>query len=128
MRVLFFALLLLPIYGSAEENMQLKVKPALCIVDEQTPSCEMSFVVIWQSDESGYYCLYNDFEQAPLRCWSDQQDGEMSDERTVENEFRFWMAGENKDSPLAVVAVEVLRLDSSDRRRKRRNRHVWDIL
>jgi hypothetical protein len=38
------------------------------------------------------------------------------------------MAGEDKESPLAVVAVEVLRMDTGDRRRKRRSRHVWDIL
>lgn len=121
-------LLLIPLPGSADDKMQLKVKPSLCIIDEQTPSCNMSFVVLWQSAETGYYCLYNDFEQSPLRCWSEQRSGELNDQRTVENEFRFWMAGDDKESPLVVVAVEVLRLDSGDRRRKRRSRHVWDIL
>jgi hypothetical protein len=46
----------------------------------------------------------------------------------VNEEFRFWMAGDDRESPLAVVVVEVLQLDNNDRRRKRRNRHVWDIL
>ncbi len=121
-------LLLWPALGGADEKMQLKVKPKLCIIDERTPSCKMSFIVHWQSAETGYYCLYNDFEQSPLRCWSDRRVGELSDQRVVDNEFRFWMAGSDKELPLAVVAVEVLRLDNSDRRRKRRSRHVWDIL
>ena len=126
----FFALLplLLPLAGIADEQVELTVKPALCIIDERSPSCEMSFIVHWESSETGYYCLYNDFEQAPLRCWSEQQSGETSDERTVDEAFRFWMASDDKDTPLAVVAVEVLRLDNGDRRRKRRGRHVWDIL
>jgi len=120
--------LLIPLQGLADEEMQLKVKPVLCIIDERTPSCDMSFVVLWESNDSGYYCLYNDFEQAPLRCWSERRAGETSDERTVDEEFRFWMAGSDRESPLAAVVVEVLRLDSGDRRRNRRGRHVWDIL
>ena len=108
--------------------MQLRVRPVLCIIDERTPSCQMSFLVLWQSAETGYYCLYNDFGRAPLRCWAEQRSGELGDERTVNSEFSYWMAGDDNESPLAVVVVEVLRVDTDDRRRKRRSRHVWDIL
>jgi len=115
--------------GAADDSpVQLKVKPVLCIVDAKTPSCQMSFLVIWQSAESGYYCLYNDFGESPLRCWTDEQAGEVNDERDVQNEFRYWMTGNDEQTPLAVVAVEVLRMDTGDRRRNRRGRHVWDIL
>ena len=121
-------LLLLPAFASADEEMQLKVRPLLCIIDERTPSCQMSFLVLWRSAETGYYCLHNDFGQAPLRCWIEQRSGELSDDRTVDTEFRYWIMGDDNDSPLAVAAVEVLQLATDDRRRKRRSRHVWDIL
>lgn len=121
-------LFLLPAFATADETMQLKVRPVLCIIDERTPSCQMSFLVLWQSAETGYYCLYNDFGQAPLRCWTEQRSGELSDERSVNSEFSYWMAANDNESPLAVVVVEVLRMDTDDRRRKRRSRHVWDIL
>ncbi len=88
----------------------------------------MAFLVFWQSEQSGYYCLFNDFEQGPLRCWTETRSGELSDERTVQNDFSYWMTDDDIDSLLAVVKVEVLRMDSDDRRRKRRTRHVWDIL
>ena len=39
-------LLLLPAFASADEEMQLKVRPLLCIIDERTPSCQMSFLEI----------------------------------------------------------------------------------
>jgi hypothetical protein len=126
--LLILLLLLLPAFASADEAMELKVRPVLCIIDERTPSCQMSFLVSWQSAETGYYCLFNDFGQAPLRCWSEQRSAELSDERTVNSPFNYWMAGEDEEAPLAVVAVEVLRMDTGDRRRKRRSRHVWDIL
>ena len=121
-------LLLLPAFASADAEMQLKIRPVLCIIDERTPSCQMSFLVLWQSAETGYYCLYNDFRQAPLRCWTEQRSGELSDDRTVDTEFSYWMTRDDNDLPLAVVVVEVLQLATDDRRRKRRSRHVWDIL
>ncbi len=121
-------LLLLPAFAHADEDMQLKVRPVLCIIDARTPSCKMSFLVVWQSAKTGYYCLHNDFGQAPLRCWTEQRSGELSDDRTVDTEFRSWIMGDDNDSPLAVAAVEVLQLATDDRRRKRRSRHVWDIL
>jgi len=109
-------------------SVQLKVRPVLCITDERTPSCEMSFLVIWQSEQTGYYCLYNDFEESALRCWTENRSGELSDERTVDTDFSYWMTDDDSESLLAVATVEVLRMDSDDRRRKRRSRHVWDIL
>lgn len=115
-------------WAADDSPVELKVKPVLCIIDAKTPSCQMSFLVIWQSAESGYYCLYNDFGESPIRCWTDERTGEVNDERNVQNEFSYWMTGEDEQSPLAVVAVEVLRLDTDDRRRNRRGRHVWDIL
>ena len=109
------------------EDMELTVKPVLCIVDSRNPSCEMSFIVVWQSATSGYYCLFNDFGDAPVRCWSEEREGRLTDERDVQQGFSFWMTGADGEARLAQVDVEVLRMDSDDRRRKRRTRHVWDI-
>ena len=46
----------------------------------------------------------------------------------VQTNFSYWMTGKDAESLLAEVAVEVLRMDTGDRRRNRRNRHVWNIL
>ena len=121
-------LFLLPMAAHADEEMQLKVRPVLCVVDDRAPACEMSFVIHWQSAETGFYCLYNDLVPAPLRCWEEQRSGEHNDERKVETGFRYWMAQSDAAAPLAVVMVEVLRIHNDDRRRKRRSRHVWDII
>lgn len=131
-RILLLLFALLPLAVTADTHvgdgsMRLTVKPVLCIVDAKTPSCQMSFLVLWESAETGYYCLFNDFNEAPIRCWSDERTGRTEDERTVQNDFRYWMGGESSELQLAVVEVEVLRMDSDDRRRKRRTRHVWDL-
>ena len=131
-RALFLFLILLPLItvadtDVADQSMQLTVKPVLCITDKRTPSCQMSFLVLWESAQTGYYCLFSDFGKAPIRCWSSELSGRTKDERIVQNDFRYWMQDDNSELQLAVVTVEVLRLDSDDRRRKRRTRHVWDI-
>lgn len=113
--------------GAAAEDMTLSVKPMLCITDKRNPSCDMAFLVVWQSALTGYYCLFNDFGDAPVRCWNEERAGEVSDERTVRESFSYWMTDRDPASRIAVVTVEVLRMDSDDRRRKRRTRHVWDI-
>jgi len=129
--LLVLLLLLLPAVVPAENGvdptMQLTVKPVLCITDDRTPSCDIAFLVVWESDLFGYYCLFNDFGEVPLRCWNEERQGRISDERTVSHSFSYWMTGDETADKLAVVAVEVLRMDSDDRRRKRRTRHVWDI-
>ena len=127
-RLLPIALLLLALTPSAQaDDMKLTVKPLLCITDNRNPVCEMSFLVVWETGERGYYCLFNDYGEAPVRCWNEERNGETADERTVQESFRFWMTSTDATARLAEVSVEVLRLDSDDRRRKRRTRHVWDI-
>jgi hypothetical protein len=128
-RLLILVCLLLPALAAAEgdSGMRLSVKPVLCITDNRTPSCDMSFLVVWQSGVNGYYCLFSDFDDAPVRCWNEDRDGQMNDARTVQSNFSYWMTGDDHALRLAQVTVEVLRLDSDDRRRRRRNRHVWDI-
>ncbi|MDJ0751066.1 MAG: DUF3019 domain-containing protein [Woeseiaceae bacterium] len=128
----YLALLLLSsaLFAGTEtraEDLKLEVKPVLCITDNRNPSCEMGFLVVWQTVSTGYYCLFNDFGEAPVRCWDERREGRATDERTVQESFSYWMTGADLEARLAQVTVEVLHLDSDDRRRKRRTRHVWDI-
>ena len=131
MRLLLTLALLLPALALAEDqagdDMRLTVKPILCITDNRNPSCDLSFLVVWQSGETGYYCLFNDFTEAPVRCWSEELAGRLSEDRIVRENFSYWMTGSDPDSRLTEVMVEVLHMDSDDRRRRRRTRHVWDI-
>ena len=104
------------------------VRPLLCIVDQRTPVCEMVFHVSWRSEERGYYCVLSNLEEEPLRCWSEQRAGQLRDERSVAEDFSYMINNGGGQPPLDSVTVEVVRMDSDDRRRRRRTRHVWDLL
>lgn len=131
MRLLASLVILIPAIAQAQElvesEVRLRVKPVLCVTDNRSPHCDISFLVVWESGSTGYYCLFNDIDDGPLRCWREQRTGRMTDDRTVDESFSFWMTGEDLASRLAQVDVEVLHLDSDDRRRRRRSRHVWDL-
>ncbi|MDH3266732.1 MAG: DUF3019 domain-containing protein [Gammaproteobacteria bacterium] len=128
-RLLLIMLLLIPGFAAAQNDadMRLSVKPVLCVTDNRTPSCDMSFLVVWLSGISGYYCLFSDFDDTPVRCWNEARAGQQNDDRTVQSNFSYWITGDDHGLRLAQVNIEVLRLDSDDRRRRRRTRHVWDI-
>ena len=111
----------------ADSAMRLTVKPKLCITDKRTPVCDISFLIRWQSPKKGYYCLSSDLEENSVRCWSDESTGRTTDDRSVREEFSYWMTANADSTRLAAVTVEVLRMDTDDRRRRRRTRHVWDI-
>ncbi len=130
---MFLALLfLVPLGVMAEEAADspytLTVKPLLCIVDARTPACEMRFVIRWASQDSGYYCVFSELDSGALRCWSEARSGDLQDERSVAETFSYWLNRGTNQPVLAKSTVDVLRKDSDDRRRRRRTRHVWDIL
>jgi hypothetical protein len=114
--------------GADADGVSLKVKPLLCIIDRRAPACDRSFLVAWQSATTGYYCLFNHFVTTPLRCWNEASAGEHEERRLVDRGFMFWLTENGNDEPLVAVAVEVMTTETTDRRRSRRTRHVWDLL
>ena len=115
--------------GAAEPPpANLTVKPVLCIVDERTPTCDLSFVIAWQALQLGYYCVLNDHDVEPLRCWADSQSGETTDSRKLTESIEFRLEEGEAGMLVASATVDVLRKDSDDRRRRRRTRYVWDVL
>jgi hypothetical protein len=54
--------------------------------------------------------------------------GALQQEREFSEDFSYWLAAPAGSERLSPVKIEVLRVGSTDRRRERRTRHVWDVL
>ena len=106
----------------------LRVKPELCITEKRKQGCEMSFLVQWESKRVGHYCLNDDSSTMALRCWEQESSGSFDEERVVIRSFSYLLTMPGRDQPLAEAKVELMTINTSDRRRKRRNRHAWSIL
>jgi len=114
--------------SAADAPVKMAVKPLLCVVDKGASSCMMSFDIRWKSVRAGEYCLNDSAKPEPVRCWTLALDGTVLQEREVSEEFVYWLGAPGGADHLAEVKVSVLRVDSADRRRERRTRHVWDVL
>lgn len=127
--LLWAAVIAIPINTKAQDlPVILRVKPQLCIADKREQGCETTFLVQWESKLIGHYCLNDDFSVMPLRCWEQESSGSFDEERIVVRSFKYLLTMPGSDQPLAEVIVELLTIESSDRRRNRRNRHAWSIM
>jgi len=118
----------LPAAGADLPAARLVVKPLLCVTDKDVPTCSMNFSIRWKSDIAAEYCLNDSTLAAPLRCWTTASSGTHEQQREVSEAFIYWLGVPGGVQRLAEVKIDVLRLDSTDRRRDRRMRHVWDVL
>jgi hypothetical protein len=118
----------LPAVAADVPAARLIVKPLLCVTDRDSSQCSMNFDIRWKSVIAAEYCLGDSEQGAPLRCWARALSGTHSHKREVKEAFVYWLATPGSAQRAAEVKIEVLRLDSPDRRRDRRTRHVWDVL
>jgi hypothetical protein len=128
---LFGTVVLLAAAGTAraaDEPVKLSIKPLLCVLDKSATSCMMSFDIRWKSIQANEYCLNDTLAPAPRICWGSASSGETTEKREVKEEFTYWIGLPAGTEHLAEVKISVLRVGSTDRRRERRARHVWDVL
>lgn len=108
--------------------VRLAVKPLLCVIDKAATSCMMTFDIRWKSVLAKEYCINDSAREGPVHCWASALSGAHSLTREVSEEFVYWLGAPDGADHLAEVKITVLRVGSSDRRRERRTRHVWDVL
>lgn len=113
--------------GADGQDFELDVAPVLCITSQRSPSCYMDFSIEWRGASTADYCVSCSLVDGPLRCWDDESQGTLRDPRTVTQSFDYWLAHSGTSDTLVEVAVKVRPVESSDRRRSRRKRHVWSV-
>ncbi|HEU4780484.1 MAG TPA: DUF3019 domain-containing protein [Steroidobacteraceae bacterium] len=118
----------LPVVAAEPPPVRLVVKPLLCVVDKGATACNVTFDIRWKSILPAEYCLNDEAQAEPVRCWPSTDAGELQHKREVSEDFVFWLARPAGAERAAEVKIEVLRVGSDDRRRERRTRHVWDVL
>lgn len=108
--------------------VRLAIKPLLCVIDKAATSCMMTFDIRWKSMLPKEYCINDSAKAEPVHCWASALSGAHSLTREVSEEFVYWLGAPDGADHLAEVKITVLRVGSTDRRRERRTRHVWDVL
>ena len=120
----------LPAAAADPPPVRLNVKPLLCVLDKNATACTVTFDIRWKSALRPSTVSTTRRSATPLRCWPSALSGEHR-QRTARDPARISSSGLSPPAGTERVAeakIEVLRVGSTDRRRERRSRHVWDVL
>jgi hypothetical protein len=117
-----------PALAADPPPVKLVIKPLLCVLDKTATACAITFDIRWKSVQPSEYCLGDSMTPTPVHCWQRALSGDARHERRFSEDFAFWLTPPAGGVRLAEVKIEVLRVGSTDRRRERRTRHVWDVL
>lgn len=114
--------------AQAPAPVRLVIKPVLCVLEKTATTCSVTFDISWKSELPADYCLEDSVNPEPLHCWQRSVTGDMKHERSFSEDFAFWLTPPDRMARISEVRIEILRVGSTDRRRERRTRHVWDVL
>jgi hypothetical protein len=118
----------LPSHAADPPPVKLVIKPLLCVIDKSASTCAITFDIRWKSVQPSDYCLGDSVTATPLHCWQRAVTGTMKHERRFSEDFAFWLTPPAGGARISEVKIEIMRVGSTDRRRERRTRHVWDVL
>src|SRR5688572_14293337 len=96
--------------AGAEPPVRLNVKPLLCVLDKNDTACAVTFDIRWKSVLAAEYCLNDEAQAAPLRCWPSAIAGEHRQDRLVTQDFTFWLSPPAGTERVAEAKIEVLRV------------------
>ena len=112
--------------ANSDGEIQMQVRPRLCVLAPGESLCTMQFAVTWTASIATDVCLKIAGEIAPLQCWEAQRAGQfelsLARRATTVVELR----DANSDVLLLEEQIPIISRDLRDTRTRRR--HVWSIL
>ena len=104
--IFFGVCLLVPTTGSAQDP-QLVSTPAKCVSMKQGRTCYQEVVFHWKTDEVANYCLYQQDEEKPLKCWTQQNQGYIDYQFSEKNSLSYVLRFQNSEDDIISTTVEV---------------------
>ena len=102
--------------------------PNACTLEPLEEVCEMTFHVIWDTPEEGNYCLFEDNEDEPLKCWIETNRGSVELEFSghILEEYKMYLLLNSKtEITVATVTVPISGTLKQRQRAQRRRRGFW---
>ncbi len=103
-------------HGHADEN-QLHIKPTRCIALHEGQVCYQTLSISWKAEVADTYCLYQQDNKVPLKCWDNLANGKWSYEFEGATTQKFMLVRKQDAKPIAEALIEVAWVyDASSRR------------
>ena len=108
-------------------ELELRVKPSLCLTYSSEEDCSLTVEVIWNNSKASNLCLFNVQEETPIECWENTQNATLTEERIMNEDLVYWLSPPGENTPLVTAKVEMASI-VEDERRHRSRRHIWNLI
>lgn len=100
------------------ESAQLQLKPHRCVALHQGQVCYQTVQLSWSASQPANYCLYQQFNEAPLYCWQNAAAGQHRYEFASDSSVQLQLINIQTNSVVATATVEVAWVYKANTRRK----------
>lgn len=101
----------------------LTIKPDKCISLRQGLVCYQRVKFNWQLDNAGDYCLVEDSDADPIKCWSQQRAGSLTTEFAARESTDYYLIDRVDNRRIGKATMQVAWVY----RNKKRNRKRWRL-
>lgn len=103
-------------------EINLASQPAKCVSLKQGNICYQEVHMQWSSSETADYCLYNQAQEKPLKCWQQMDSGEYEFDFAFPQTQQYVLRYKGRAKDLANAVIEVKWVYKA-----RRNRFSWRV-
>ena len=100
------------------ESAQLQLKPHRCVALHQGQMCYQTVQLSWSANQQDNYCLYQQFNEAPLYCWQGVATGQYQYEFVSDSSVQLQLINIQTNAVVATATVEVAWVYKANTRRK----------
>lgn len=103
-----------------EIDVELSVKPRLCILGRKESSCHSELDIWWRLDKPLVLCLFEQELSDPLRCWHDELSGQYRHPVATDHSLAFELRQKRDNRVLISEIFEVIQEQARYRRQRRK--------
>lgn len=106
-------------------STEITLTPRICILSEETKTCEETVMIHWRTDARRSTCLYRSEEASPIECWQQESAGELELTLTAEESVEFELR--DFDNDLVVLAKAEFKVLHDRKKYRRSRRNPWSF-
>ncbi len=111
----------------SDSQVELTIKPHICIAPRGESSCISRIDISWQSQSELDLCLHGSISSNVLQCWQQSKSGVFQHPVAIIKDLDYWLRSIDQERVLAHSAVKFATFKPHRKQMRRRNRLPWSI-
>ncbi len=112
----------------SSSDVELVIKPNICVAPRGKDSCISSIDVFWQSTKSGNFCLSSNYtNEKTLKCWNNSKQGNYVHKLILTKNLLYWINKQNSTVEIVSSMLKFAALKPHRKHQRRRNRLPWSL-